>query len=77
MEKLEKLVVRGINNIDIPLVASRRILEQSGEYDIVAYMEDDILIEDREFFQKLAYIYNVIPEEYAVLPQMRNDKWQR
>ena len=68
IEKLEKLVVRGINNIDIPLVASRRILEQSSEYDIVAYMEDDILIEDREFFQKLAYIYNAIPEEYAVLP---------
>ena len=42
--------------MNIPLIASRRILEQSNEYDIVAYMEDDILIEDREFFQNLIYI---------------------
>ena len=66
--KLERIVVKGIDNMNIPLIASRRILEQSNEYDIVAYMEDDILIEDREFFQKLSYIYNAIPQEYAVLP---------
>ena len=66
--RLEKIVVKGIDNMNIPLVTSRRLLEQSDEYDIVAYMEDDILIEDREFFQKLSYIYNAIPQEYAVLP---------
>ena len=48
--KLERIVVKGIDNMNIPLIA-RRILEQSNEYDIVAYMEDDILIEDREFFK--------------------------
>ena len=56
------------DNIHVPLVASRRLLEQSAEYDILGYMEDDLLIEDPEFFQKLACLHRDLPEEYAVLP---------
>ena len=43
--------------MNVPLVASRRLLEQSAEYDILGYMEDDLLIEDPEFFQKLACLH--------------------
>ena len=50
--RLEIINPKVSDNINVPLVASRRLLEQSGNYDIVGYMEDDLLIEDPEFFQK-------------------------
>lgn len=56
------------DNMMMPFVASRSLLEQSSQYDIVGYMEDDILIEDPEFFPKIAYVHRHLPIEYAVLP---------
>ena len=53
---------------DIPLLASRRSVEQADKYDIVGYIEDDILIEDNEFFEKLMYLYSVLPPYYALMP---------
>ena len=49
-------------------MASKRSLEQSKEYDIVGYIEDDISIEDNEFFFKLNYLHSILPEEYALMP---------
>ena len=41
----------------VPLVASRHLLEQAQGYDLVGYMEDDLLLSDPEFFAKiLAYL---------------------
>ena len=56
------------DNMNVPLVASRRLLEQSAKYDILGYMEDDLLIEDPEFFQKLACLHRDLPSEYCVIP---------
>lgn len=52
----------------IPMVSSRRLLEQAEDYDIVGYMEDDLLIEDVHFFEKLEYLHRIVPEIYAFLP---------
>ena len=52
----------------VPMVSSRRALEQAEHYDIVGYMEDDLLIEDVHFFEKLRYLHRIVPEIYAFLP---------
>ena len=36
----------------VPLVASRHLLEQAEGYDLVGYMEDDLVLNDPEFFAK-------------------------
>tara|TARA_B100000700_G_C15022429_1_gene846430 strand:+ start:1459 stop:2328 length:870 start_codon:yes stop_codon:yes gene_type:complete len=52
----------------IPLLASQRLLEQANEYDIVCYMEDDLLIEDRDFFSKLLYLDSQSDGSMAFMP---------
>lgn len=52
----------------VPLVASRHLLEQADDYDILGYMEDDLLIEDPDFFKKLAYLHRITPQIYAFIP---------
>jgi hypothetical protein len=72
----EKLNVPEIQWIDpglkdytlIPLAASRRLLEQAAEYDLVGYLEDDILIEDQELFSKILYLDRSTDGTYAFIP---------
>lgn len=52
----------------IPGIASRRAIEQSQDYDLVGYLEDDLLIEDPEFFSKLIALVGSTGEDYAFLP---------
>ena len=52
----------------VPQVASRRLLEQAEDYDLVGYLEDDILIEDPEFFLKLRHLEQQTDGSYAFLP---------
>ncbi len=52
----------------VPLVASRRLLEQAADYDLVGYLEDDLLIEDPDFFLKLQALHQMVPSSYAILP---------
>jgi hypothetical protein len=52
----------------VPLVASRRLLEQAADYDVVGYLEDDLLIEDPEFFHKIAWLDQHTDGSYAFLP---------
>ena len=52
----------------LPMHASRRAIEQANDFDLVGYIEDDLLIEDPEFFQKIAYLVNTTGGEYAFLP---------
>ena len=44
---------------EIPSVASRKLLEQADDYDLVGYLEDDILISDPEFFAKIIYLEQI------------------
>ena len=37
-------------------------------FDLVGYIEDDLLIEDPEFFHKIAYLVNASGGDYAFLP---------
>jgi len=52
----------------VPAVASRRALEQAENYDLVAYMEDDLLIEDLELFGKILKLVELTGGDYAFLP---------
>ncbi len=52
----------------VPLFASKSILMQAKDYDLIGYMEDDLLIEDPEFFKKLLYLDSQINDNYAFLP---------
>jgi len=52
----------------VPGVASRRALEQAMEYDLVGYMEDDLLIEDPEFFHKIMCMTKNTGGEFAFMP---------
>ena len=52
----------------VPLVASRHLLEQAEGYDLVGYMEDDLLLSDPEFFAKILYLDRYSDGNYAFLP---------
>ena len=52
----------------VPMVSAKQVLEQAEDYDIVGYMEDDLLIEDIHFFEKLRYLHSIVPDSYAFLP---------
>ena len=52
----------------VPLVASRHLLEQAEGYDLVGYMEDDLLLSDPEFFAKILYLNRYSNGRYAFLP---------
>ncbi len=54
--------------MNMPLIASRKLLEQSSDFDLVGYMEDDILIEDPDFFEKIIYLVNSTSQDYVFLP---------
>ena len=34
-------------------------------------MEDDLLIDDYEFFEKVKYMHEVLPQDYTVVPHRR------
>ena len=46
----------------------RALLEQSGDYDLVGYMEDDLLIEDTEFFNKIHLLNAQHGDQYVFPP---------
>ena len=54
--------------MDIPFHASRNTLEQADDYDMVGYMEDDIGILDREFFNKIEWMVKSSDEHFAFIP---------
>ena len=64
----ESIDESGRDYTQIPLITSKRLLEQSDEYDIVCYMEDDLLIEDRDFFHKLLYLDSQSDGSIAFMP---------
>ena len=52
----------------IPITASRKLLEQADNYDLIGYLEDDILISDPEFFAKILYLDKFSDQKYVFLP---------
>lgn len=56
------------STLQVPQFASRRLLEQAHAYDVVGYLEDDLLIEDPEFFAKIVYCVAQSGGDYAFLP---------
>ena len=54
--------------MQVPLTASRRLIEQSADYDMVGFMEDDLAIRDPEFFQKIQYLVERSGGGYVFLP---------
>ena len=52
----------------VPHIASQNLLKQAQNYDLVGYMEDDIIINDPEFFQKILYLERCAEGNYAFLP---------
>ena len=66
------LIINNVNINDytqVPLYASKHLLEQADDFDIIGYMKDDIAIHDRDFFRKLLYLEGFqTSEPYAFLP---------
>ena len=59
----------GVNDYtQVPAIASRRALEQADRFDLVGYLEDDLLIEDPEFFAKILKLVELTGGDYAFLP---------
>ena len=52
----------------VPMVASRHLLEHAEDYDLVGYMEDDLLLSDPEFFAKILYLDSFSDGRYAFMP---------
>lgn len=52
----------------VPGIASKRALEQAADYDLIGYMEDDLLIEDPELFAKILMLVELTGGDYAFLP---------
>jgi len=67
-ERIEIFYPNVKNLEEIPVFASRALLEQAENYDMVGYIEDDIAIEDREFFDKVKYLVENKGNEYVFLP---------
>jgi hypothetical protein len=71
IEESEHLAIIATELSDLaqmPMYASRRLIEQAEDYDIVGYLEDDILIEDVEFFHKISYLVEQTNNGYAFMP---------
>ena len=54
--------------MQVPMKASRRLLEQASEYDLLGYLEDDLLIEDYELFAKIKLLVDSTGGDYVFLP---------
>ena len=52
----------------IPMAASRHLLEHAEGYDLVGYMEDDLLLCDPEFFAKILHLDRFSDGRYAFIP---------
>ena len=52
----------------VPMTAARRSLEQAEDFDLVGYIEDDLSIETRDFFQRILWLVNHFGPKYAFLP---------
>ena len=65
---LERLDPGVSDYTQVPLVASRHVLEQAQAYDLVGYMEDDLILSDPEFFSKILYLDGYSDGNYAFLP---------
>ena len=67
-KKLELFEVSCNDMKNVPAVASRKALEQWNRFDIIGYMEDDISIEDEEFFEKILFLNSIYGDEYVFMP---------
>lgn len=52
----------------VPAVAVRQLLDQADTYDLLCYFEDDILIEDPEFFAKIHRLIELTQGQYVFMP---------
>ena len=53
---------------DLPLAVSRSLLERADQFDLVVYLEDDIAIQDRELFDKVAFLVGQAGIKYVFMP---------
>ena len=56
------------NLTQVPAIASRSLLEQADAYDLVGYMEDDLIIGDTEFFAKIQYLNRCSDGSHTFIP---------
>ena len=64
-----KIIIPDTNDYtQIPLFASCELLKEAENYDIVGYIEDDLFIEDHDFFKKILYLDKQSNSNYAFIP---------
>ena len=81
---LEKLDPGVSEYSQVPLIASRHLLENAQDYDLVGYMEDDLVLSDPEFFGKILYLdqfndgcYAFLPHRCEHIPGQGDDSFRR
>ncbi|WP_413441527.1 hypothetical protein [Synechococcus sp. MIT S1220] len=67
-EQIKRIDPEVADPMQVPMAASKRLLEQSADYDMVAYSEDDLAIEDPELFHKINHLVELSGGDYVFLP---------
>jgi hypothetical protein len=65
---LQVIDVAATDLMQVPAFTVRQLLDQADSYDLVCYFEDDILIEDPEFFEKIYRLIELTEGSYVFMP---------
>ena len=59
------------NPIHPPLAVVRHLLDVASPADLILYSEDDLVIQDPQFFGKLAWFHQITDHQYILMPHRR------
>ena len=59
------------NPVDLPLAAVRYLLDAANPADLTLYAEDDLVIQDSLFFEKIIWFYRLSSQKYILMPHRR------
>ena len=59
------------NPIHLPLAVVRYLLDTASPADLTLYSEDDLVIQDPHFFDKLAWFHQTTDHKYILMPHRR------
>ena len=59
------------NPIDLPMSVVRYLLDADNSADLSLYSEDDLVIQDSQFLDKLAWFHQSTDQQYVLMPHRR------
>lgn len=57
--------------LQLPLAAVRWLLDCSDQSDLSLYLEDDLVIQDTHYVDKLSWFYELVDHRYILMPNRR------